>query len=483
MTDLVILHPGGDGTPEAEVIRELAGNDATVVAIQVPTMSRRDLVDCHYQHGVDLARISELLRIRDIVLVKLPNPAPGRSQMALLHVWGTETSHYDLDAVRIPWDEIEGPRDKRNNPLGKNPTNLWAFGASLATRQVEAEQLGLLSGADEPADVTATSAGIEPAAIQRLARCHCDADGTVHVWAPDADADLMLEAIASTGRRGQRLPAGTPDERVPIEVAIAPAPTLDASGETLEWAASGGATAVARVMDCRRGIAELPRGSVTHAITSPPYNIGYDPFNVARLDARSGEMTAPERKGYEDSLPPDAYAGLMQSVFEALDDAASPDGFELFLNIKNNYKGGACAPPFYLLRLMPERWRLLDLLVWRYDISFDPARNKYKPVYEWVIRVGFGKVKPPERPMDEWYIPILKGNSRERRELSHPAMFPRDVVVRALAASGRTPGLVVDPFLGSGTTIAACYALGHDSIGFELSAEYADDIRQRIKWI
>ena len=76
---------------------------------------------------------------------------------------------------------------------------------------------------------------------------------------------------------------------------------------------------------------------------------------------------------------------------------------------------------------MPEKWELLDVLIW-HDISYDPGRGKYKPLYEWVLRVGYGEVNRPEKGMMDWYIPILKGNSTERLELRHPAMFPRELV-------------------------------------------------------
>jgi DNA modification methylase len=132
---------------------------------------------------------------------------------------------------------------------------------------------------------------------------------------------------------------------------------------------------------------------------------------------------------------------------------------------------------------MPSRWELIDLIIWRYDISYDPARKKYKPVYEWVLRMGYGDIPRPKRHMTDWYLPIVKGNSIERRDLIHPAMFPLGLVEAALRESDATrPGsLVVDPFLGSGTTIAACINHGVPSVGFELSLDYKADIAHRMK--
>ena len=58
--------------------------------------------------------------------------------------------------------------------------------------------------------------------------------------------------------------------------------------------------------------------------------------------------------------------------------------------------------------------------------------------------------------------------------------FPRDLVKRCLRETGRPAGLVLDPFLGSGTTLAACLELGMSSIGFEKSAIFLPDISMRL---
>jgi site-specific DNA-methyltransferase (adenine-specific) len=42
-------------------------------------------------------------------------------------------------------------------------------------------------------------------------------------------------------------------------------------------------------------------------------------------------------------------------------------------------------------------------------------------------------------------------------------------------------GVILDPFMGSGTTAIAARALGRHYIGFEISAEYCDIIRQRLE--
>ena len=62
----------------------------------------------------------------------------------------------------------------------------------------------------------------------------------------------------------------------------------------------------------------------------------------------------------------------------------------------------------------------------------------------------------------------------------HPAPYPIQLPTRCIQAVMQKPGVVLDPYSGSGTTGVAAKLLGHDYIGFDLSEEYHDMARERI---
>ena len=62
----------------------------------------------------------------------------------------------------------------------------------------------------------------------------------------------------------------------------------------------------------------------------------------------------------------------------------------------------------------------------------------------------------------------------------HPAPFPIQLPSRCIQGVLEEPGLVLDPYSGSGTTGLAAQLLGHDYIGFDLSDEYHDMARERL---
>ena len=80
----------------------------------------------------------------------------------------------------------------------------------------------------------------------------------------------------------------------------------------------------------------------------------------------------------------------------------------------------------------------------------------------------------PNNDATVWDIPRQQGASGETRE--HPTQKP---VALALSAIKNHPGLVVDPFLGSGSTLIAAEQLGRECYGLELSSSYCQVIIDR----
>jgi len=70
----------------------------------------------------------------------------------------------------------------------------------------------------------------------------------------------------------------------------------------------------------------------------------------------------------------------------------------------------------------------------------------------------------------------------EERQLKHPAMFPEQLAERLINIYTRELGeVVLDPFLGIGSTLKAAYKLGRKGIGVDLNAEYCKLSKKRIK--
>ena len=87
---------------------------------------------------------------------------------------------------------------------------------------------------------------------------------------------------------------------------------------------------------------------------------------------------------------------------------------------------------------------------------------------------------------DIWKFPVVQGverlKNKEGRAL-HPTQKPEALVERAIVASTKKGNLVLDPFMGSGTTAAVCKKLGRNYIGIERDSKYLEAARKRVKKI
>ena len=75
--------------------------------------------------------------------------------------------------------------------------------------------------------------------------------------------------------------------------------------------------------------------------------------------------------------------------------------------------------------------------------------------------------------MIETSVAAVKGNK-------HPAIYPVEIVEEFLHLLTPTGELVLDPFMGSGSTAVACKKLGRHYIGYDINTEYCDDARRRV---
>ena len=76
---------------------------------------------------------------------------------------------------------------------------------------------------------------------------------------------------------------------------------------------------------------------------------------------------------------------------------------------------------------------------------------------------------------------MLQGNMKHKEERVHPTQKPLPVMEWILNKYTKEGGLVIDPFIGSGTTAVACHKLKRHYIGFELDKEYYDIASKRIE--
>jgi adenine-specific DNA-methyltransferase len=232
--------------------------------------------------------------------------------------------------------------------------------------------------------------------------------------------------------------------------------------------------------DCLRGLRRVPAACVDLTVTSPPYNIG---------------------KEYERPLPLDEYIAWTTTWLAEVHRVTKPHG-ALCLNlgyVSVPGRGHAVPLPYLLWDRIP--FFIVQEIVWNYEAGV-AARRRLSPRNEkilWCVKdensytFNLDDIRDPDvkyphqkkngklrcntigkNPSDVWRIAkVTSGTHRASAERTpHPAQFPVDLVERMVKGFSNPGDIVLDPFMGSGSTAEACMRSGRCAIGFELDGDY-----------
>ena len=206
--------------------------------------------------------------------------------------------------------------------------------------------------------------------------------------------------------------------------------------------------------------------------TSPPYNLGTS--NGGPSGMHAGSLAAADLAGgystYDDAMPQDEYDRWQRFVLLSLWRTLSDRG-AIFYNHKPRIQGGVAHLPTDFGAGLPLR----QVIVWDRGTGMNFSSSFFMPKCEWIVvwaRDGFSLVdKSASQVGDVW-------KCRPETDGAHPAPFP--VTLPKMAMNATHPGLVLDPFMGSGTTLRAAKDLGRRAVGIELDERYCEIAASRL---
>jgi DNA modification methylase len=249
--------------------------------------------------------------------------------------------------------------------------------------------------------------------------------------------------------------------------------------------------------DCLEQFQQLADGSVQLAFADPPFNIGYD-YDV-----------------YRDNLEDDEYLCWCREWIEQVVRVLSNDG-SFWLAIGDEYAADLKVLMQRTLGLHCRSW-----VIWYYTFGVNCQKKfnrSHAHLFHMVkdpdnfifnddqIRVPSARqlvyadkranprgrlpddtwiLRPQDLPQgfsgseDTWYFPRVAGTFKERAGF-HGCQMPEQLLGRIIRVSSQPDQLILDPFAGSGTTLAVAKKLGRRYLGFELSSDYAQAIQQRL---
>jgi len=225
---------------------------------------------------------------------------------------------------------------------------------------------------------------------------------------------------------------------------------------------------------------ELPESSVHLMVTSPPYNVG---------------------KEYDKGLTLDEYKGLLRSVFKEVHRVLVPGG-RACVNIANLGRKPYIPLDTFLIQIMLDIGFLMrGEIIWDKGSSAaastawgswcSASNPTLRDVHEYIMvfsKDTFKRPKPKGRKNTitrdeflEWTKSVWSFPAESATRVGHPAPFPVELPLRFIKLYTFEGEVVLDPFIGSGTTAIACLRTDRHFVGYDVEKQYVDTAYRRIQ--
>lgn len=233
---------------------------------------------------------------------------------------------------------------------------------------------------------------------------------------------------------------------------------------------------------CKRSesMDELPDNSVHLMVTSPPYNVGKD---------------------YDDNLSLDEYRELLKRVFKETYRVLVPGG-RACINIANLGRKPYIPLHSFIIEDMHEIGFLMrGEIIWDKGSSASPstawgtwlkANNPVlRDVHEYILvfsKETFTRKNPTKRKSTitkEEFLEFTKSvwhfSAERASKVGHPAPFPVELPYRLIQLYTFESDVVLDPFVGAGTTCIAALQTKRKYVAYDIDRKYCDLAERRIK--
>ncbi len=228
----------------------------------------------------------------------------------------------------------------------------------------------------------------------------------------------------------------------------------------------------------------IPDNSLHLMITSPPYNVS---------------------KEYDEDLTLEEYLAMLTKVFSET-YRVLVNGGRACINVANLGRKPYIPLSDYISKIMIDLgFNMRGEIIWNKAASASPStawgswmsasNPTLRDIHEYILVFSKGDYKRERKKQEkeyrqnsisrddfmEWTKSIWTFNAESARRIGHPAPFPIDLPYRLIQLLSFTNDIIIDPFMGSGTTGIAALKSNRKFVGFDTSEEYIELANRRIK--
>lgn len=233
------------------------------------------------------------------------------------------------------------------------------------------------------------------------------------------------------------------------------------------------------ILGSAENMKELPNNSVHLMITSPPYNV---------------------TKEYDDDLTLKEYLQLLENSFIETYRVLVNSG-RACINVANLGRKPYIPLSDYISKIMLDiGFNMRGEIIWNKAASASPstawgswqsaANPILRDIHEYILVFSKGDYKREKGKKEntiskkqfmEWTKSIWTMNAESARRIGHPAPFPEELPFRLIQLYSFKNDIILDPFMGSGTTAISALKLERKYVGYDISKEYINLAEKRIE--
>lgn len=225
--------------------------------------------------------------------------------------------------------------------------------------------------------------------------------------------------------------------------------------------------------DCIEIMKQMPAESIDLVVTSPPYNLKNSTGNGMK-DGRGGKWSKAALingyANYNDNMPHNQYVKWQRNCLTQMLRLIKNTGAIMY-NHKWRVQDGLLQDRNDIVSGFPVR----QIIIWRRKGGINFNKGYFLPTYEVVYLIAKAKftLAPKANAVgDVWEF-------TQEMKNPHPAAYPVSFASRCISSTNAK--IILDPFMGSGTTAIAARALNRDFIGIDISPEYCEMAEKRLK--
>jgi site-specific DNA-methyltransferase (adenine-specific) len=223
---------------------------------------------------------------------------------------------------------------------------------------------------------------------------------------------------------------------------------------------------------------EIPDNSLHLMITSPPYNVSKD---------------------YDEDLSLNDYLELLTKVFEET-YRVLVNGGRACVNVANIGRKPYIPLSDFISKIMLEiGFNMRGEIIWNkgsgagVSMAWGSWMSSSNPVlrdiHEYILVFSKGDYKRVKGDKEntilkedfmEWTKSVWTMNTESAKRVGHPAPFPVELPYRLIQLYSYKDDIILDPFMGSGTTAIAALKSKRNFIGYEIDEDYLNNSRKRI---